>query len=154
MTKDVKVFPYVIRYTVTYAAALVLLAVFTTLTDIDSAGIGSSIAAIMVSVLAAVTKFVKDYGRVPSQRERKHLTWLSLGTSVLVSAVLIVLFLGIIGQLNQLLVIFVLFSKLHIGLVFALIFFTLAMNWVALWFSYGGLAKAQYNSLVRKNGGI
>ena len=151
MTKDVKVFPYVIRYTVTYTVALVLLAVFTTLTDIDSAGIGSSIAAIMLSVLAAVTKFVRDYGRVPSKRERKHLTWLSLGMNLLVSAVLIVLFLGVIGQLNQLLVIFVLFSKLHIGVVFAIIIFSLAMNWIALWFSYGGLAKAQYNSLMRKN---
>ena len=151
MTKDVKVFPYVIRYTLTYTVALVLLAILTTLTDTDSAGIGTSIAAIIVSVLVAVSKFVRDYERVPSKRERKHLTWLSLGMSVFVSAVLVVLFLGVIGQLKQLLVIFVLFSKLHSGVVFAIIFFTLAMNWVALWFSYGGLAKVQYNSLIRKN---
>lgn len=151
MTKDVKVFPYVIRYTLTYAVALVLLAVLTTLTEIDSAGVGTSIAAIMVSVLAAVSKFVRDYERVPSKRERKHLTWLSLGMSVLVSAVLVVLFLGVIGQLNQLLVIFVLFSKLHSGLVFAILLFTLAMNWIALWFSYGTLAKLQHNSLIKRN---
>ncbi len=147
MNTEVAIFPYVARFGIAYAVALVVFAIITSMLGLDG-GAGSSMGALIAAVAVAASKFVKDHERVPTSAERKKLTWASLAASLVVSAV------GGTGQLGQLSGLLEVFSRLNLGLVFGVMLFVLALYALVLWFSYGGFAKVQHKSLLKKRGEI
>ena len=153
MNTEVAILPYVVRFGLAYTAALVIFAIIMTLLGVDS-GTGSSMGALIAAVAVAAAKFVKDHERVPTSAERKKLTWASLGASILVSAVLVGLLLGITGQLGQISDLWEVFSKLNLGSVLGVMLFVLALYALVLWFSYSGFAKVQHKLLLKKRGDI
>ena len=153
MNTEVAIFPYVVRFGIAYALALIVFAIITTMLGIDS-GAGSSMGALIAAVAVAASRFVKDHERVPTSAERKKLTWASLAASALVSAILVGAVLGGTGQLGQLSGLLEVFSQLNLGLVFGVMLFVLAMYALVLWFSYSGFAKVQHKSLLKKRGEI
>jgi len=148
MEMDVKVFPYLLRFTIAYFAALLVFALAAMLLDLN-AGTGSSFGALIAAAAFAMSKFVSDHERAPTHDERSRLTWLSLGASILVSAVLVaplVLATGQLSELSQVL------SQLNVALVLGVALFVLVIYVAVLWFSYGGLAKVMVKSQARKRG--
>ncbi|MCP5414528.1 MAG: hypothetical protein H6961_07955 [Chromatiaceae bacterium] len=140
MNTEVAIFPYVVRFGIAYAVALIVFAIITSMLGLDG-GAGSSMGALIAAVAVAASKFVKDHERVPTSAERKKLTWASLAASLVVSAVLIGAVLGGTGQLGQLSGLLEVFSRLNLGLVFGVMLFVLALYALVLWFSYSGFAK-------------
>ncbi|MDD2942218.1 MAG: ABZJ_00895 family protein [bacterium] len=146
MKDDVNMYPYVIRFSITYIVALLVLMILTV--SLGGTKIaGGSMAALMVAACVAVIKFVKDQGREPDRAERKKLTIMTLGVSLVVQAiVLTLLFKSLllpIGVETKGPVDFLLIA------VICLIFVAVVQA-VALWFGYGWFARMYDQSLRGK----
>jgi hypothetical protein len=149
MNTEVKVSPYVVRFAVAYAVALVGVGVILTVFDVEG-GSSGSIAALFVGVVIAATKFVKEEKRVPNPSERKKLAWLSLVASFAVSLILAVGVLVALGQLDVIAALPKMIGQVGSGLVIGALVFATVLYSFALWFSYGWFAKIQFNSMDRK----
>lgn len=149
MNKEVQTFPYIIRFSLAYAAALILIAIIMEVLKVDSST-GSSMGSLIAAVSYTAFTFVKDHKRMPSTDERKKLTWLSLVASFIISLVLVIAFLGVVGELGLLTQLPSLLSQVGPFLMLGVFLFVVGIYYAGLWVSYGWFAKIQYQSMEKK----
>ena len=149
MSEEIKISPYVVRFSLAYAVALIAIALILTVLNLDSNS-GTSMAALFTAVVFTIAKFVKDQKRVPTLSERKKLTWLSLMASFAVSLVLAVGVIALTGQLSLIAQLPSVLEQLGGLMVVGAFVFITAIYSLTLWFSYGWFAKAQYRAMEKK----
>lgn len=84
MGNSVSMQRYCVIYALVYAGCLALINVLGSIAEVNL-GSGGNAGALVGSAYIAVSKFVRDNGRVPDTAERRRLTWGSILASYLVS---------------------------------------------------------------------
>lgn len=146
MNNNVNIIPYVVRFSITYIIAMAALVTLVVSLGL-SRGFGGSMAALIAAASMAAYKFVQDHGRVPDAIDRRKLTFATLVVSLLVQALLLVIFLAPMLKGSD----FNAYGgmEFYFIVVFGLLFVAV-LHAVTLWFSYGWFARMSYQSLQGK----
>ncbi len=149
MQQDMNITKYTFKFGVAYCAGVVILGVIFNLFNLDQ-NVGASIAVLFAAASTSATNFIKDNKRVPNKAEKTKLVWLSLFTAWLVSIMLIISvafaidgFGGVVGLIK-------LATEIDMPVIIGAILFVSLIHLVILSYSYGSLAKKQYDGLLKK----
>lgn len=148
ITKDqeVGVLQYVVRFAVVFLVLLFGLGVLLGYLGMNS-GSGVTIGALVVSALFAVTKFMTDNRRLPTQSERRRLVWMSFIASWFVSFIPFGVFVTLDDNGRKLLDLLV---TVDVWVVAAVVVFLSMFYLGFLSLAYGYLARKQFEAQRKK----
>jgi hypothetical protein len=140
---------YTIRFAIAYCIGLIIVAGIFYIFDLEHSS-GASVGVLIGAAMFSASKFIQDNHRLPSKTEKSRLIWQSFLVSWLVTLVLLLVMVIALGGLQVLAEMSQLASRLSVTIVAGVIIFASLVQWAVLYFSYGSLAKKQYEALVKK----
>ncbi len=149
MEQDINITRYTIKFGVAYCIGVVVLGVIFNLLNLEH-NMGASIAILFAAASISATKFIQDNKRVPNKSEKMRLVWLSLFTTWFVSIMLIISFVFAINGFGGIIGLVKLAAEMDMPIVIGAVLFVSLIHLAILSYSYGGLAKKQYDGLLKK----
>lgn len=143
MEQDVAMGNYIIKFILGYTIGLVLLSAIFHIFELEGNS-GASIGVLIGVAIYVVGKFIQDHKRVPDKKEKSKLVWSSLVMSWLISIALLIVYVFVVdggkglSDLRQLL------AEINMIVMVGVIAFVTLINWALLSYSYGGLARKQF----------
>lgn len=149
MKQDVAITKYTIKFGVVYTIGLIVLSAIFYIFDLDHSS-GASIGVLIGAAMYAAGKFIQDNKRVPSKNEKSKMVWSSFVILWLVSVMLLLIVVLIIGGNQGLTELTQLAAKLNVAIVVGVTIFVSLVYLAILYYSYGGLARKQFDGLKKK----
>jgi uncharacterized membrane protein len=148
MENTVDINKYIVKFGILYTIGIVVVTAILYAIDIDGNS-GVSIAILMASAMYTAIKFIQDNKRIPNKSEKTKLVWSSLAVSWLLSVILFVALILFMEGFQGLAVISELIAELNTFLLLAILVLVSLIYLALLSWSYGGLAKKQYEKLLK-----
>ncbi len=143
---EVKILKYILRFSLIYLVAIILVGTILILLNIDSNS-GAKIGALLAAVVMTIDKFLKDNKRIPNKQEKSKLVWGSLIASFIVSSLVVVPLLILSGEFSN---IIKLISGESSKYFLAAFIFITVIYYLLLTFFYGSFSKSLYKNMKKK----
>lgn len=149
---DFKMSRYMAMFSGVFIASMILFSALAFLTPFDVGGSAGFIE-MLIAAMAAGQLFVKDFGRAPTQQERRRLIWHSYGISLVISAAAAVV-LGlycilVFGAQDLRQLVSELAGELPAAIWLGIFVFALALSYLPLHLGYGLLTTLLSKRAVR-----
>ncbi len=149
MEQSVDLTKYIIKFGITYTIGLIALFLISYIFDLDL-GSGASIGVLAGSAVYSVGKFIRDNKRIPSKKEKSKMVWSSFAVSWLVPIFLLFIAVLVLGGGQGLAELSSLAAQANVAIIAGISIFVSLIYLAILYYSYGGLAKKQYDVLKKK----
>lgn len=149
MEQNIVINKYIIKFSIAYAIGLVAITAIFIIFDLDHSS-GASIGVLIGAAMYSVGKFIEENKRIPNKIEKSKLVWLSLISSYITSIVLAVIVISLLDGIQGLAELAKLIEKLNVVIIVGATVVVSLIYFVVLSWSYGGLAKKQYEGLQKK----
>lgn len=149
MEQNIVINKYIFKFSVTYAIGLIALTAIFNIFDLDHST-GASIGVLIGAAMYSVGKFIEENKRIPNKAEKSKLVWLSLISSFITSIILAVIVISVLDDAQGLAELAKLLEKLNVVILSGATIFVLLIYFAVLSWSYGSLAKKQYEGLQKK----
>ena len=149
MEENIVINKYIIKFSIAYAIGLVVLTAIFNFFDLDHST-GASIGILIGAAMYSVGKFIEENKRTPNKTEKSKLVWSSFFISWVLSIILLIVFIFVIEGMPGLIELTKLAGKLNNAIIFGALIIVSLLYFSILSWSYGGLAKKQYEGLKKK----
>lgn len=149
MEQDIVINRYIIKFSIAYAIGLIAITAIFIIFDLDHSS-GASIGVLIGAAMYSVGKFIEENKRIPNKIEKSKLVWFSLISSYITSIILAVIVISALDGIQGLTELAKLIEKLNIVIISGATIVVSLIYFVILSWSYGSLAKKQYEGLQKK----
>lgn len=148
--QEVNLTTYIVRFSIIYVCFMICMGFIMALLPFDSNS-GGTAASLIIAAMFTVIKFIKDHKRIPNKSEKMKLTLFSFLASWIVSIFLVGLFVAVSGEGRQLVdLIKSINITMFLGIFIVVLIVTSLISFGSLYFTYGFIAKKQFQTLQRK----
>ncbi len=149
MEQPIDINKYIYKFSIVYAIGLIALTAIFNIFDINHSS-GVSIAILIAAAMYTVGKFIEENKRTPNKKEKSKLVWSSLIVSWVLSIILAIVIVLALNGTQGLFEISKLAEQLNIIVIAVILFVVSLLYFAVLSWSYGGLAKKQFEGLQKK----
>ena len=149
MEQNIVIKKYIIKFSIAYAIGLVAITAIFIIFDLDHSS-GASIGALIGAAMYSVGKFIEENKRILNKIEKSKLVWFSLISSYITSIVVAIIVISLLDGIQGLSEFAKLIEKLNVVIITGATVVVSLIYFIVLSWSYGGLAKKQYEGLQKK----
>lgn len=146
MTDQPRLLKYVVLFSLVYLTLMIVVGVALSFLDI-SGNSGISIGALVGGTVYAISRFLRDTGRLFTESEKWIMIFSCLAASLVLSAIPAVLFLLFTPDGHQ---VMNALSDMEPSFWALIIGFSLLLNFIALWLAFGFLARRMFAALQKR----
>lgn len=149
MEQNISINKHIAKFGAAYFIGISAMSIIFHILEIDQSS-GASIAILVGAAMYTVGKFIEENRRVPNKSEKSKLVWLSLLLSIFSSILILLLFIFALDGIQGLRELFGFIEEIDTTTLLIASLVAALIHFGALTFSYGYLARKQYEGLLKK----